>query len=100
MSVTLAFTERATRDITDAFEWYEAQRFGLGDDFVIALRKTFALLQMMPDAGPVVHRDLRRVLLRTFPYAVYYRVGSDRVEIRGCLHQRRSPRVWRRRASA
>ncbi len=52
MTYTLAFTERATADITDAFEWYEAQRFGLGDDFRLALNRTFELVQQMRNAGP------------------------------------------------
>jgi hypothetical protein len=38
MSVTLAFTERAAHDITDAFDWYEAQRSGLADVFLLANR--------------------------------------------------------------
>jgi plasmid stabilization system protein ParE len=52
----------------------------------------------MPEAGPIVHRDLRRLLLRSFPFAIYYRLTVERVEVRACLHQRRHPGAWRRRS--
>ncbi len=98
MSSALAFTARARTDISNAFKWYETQRIGLGDEFLDALDRTFELVQFMPEAGPDVHRGLRRLLMTKFPYAIYYRKLDGRVEIRGCLGQVRNPRRWRRRA--
>lgn len=97
MTFALAFTERATEDVIDAFEWYETQRIGLGDQFLDSLERTLDLARLMPEVGPDVHRGLRRLLMRTFPYAIYYRVADNKIEVRGCLHQRRARRAWRRR---
>jgi plasmid stabilization system protein ParE len=73
MTRTLAFTGRATTDITDAFEWYARQRSGLGEEFRAALSRAFDLINLMPEAGPLGHGDLRRLLLlRKFPFAIYY----------------------------
>jgi toxin ParE1/3/4 len=98
LSRSLAFTPRAHADIKEAFGWYEAQRTGLGFEFEGALAAVLQLVKAMPEAGPTVHRDLRRLLLERFPYALYYRLTESTIEVRGCLHQRRSPRTWRRRA--
>jgi toxin ParE1/3/4 len=92
-----AFTPRATADIETAFNWYEQQRDGLGGEFETAVRQALDLVENMPELGPIVQQDVRRVLISRFPYAVYYRVTDAAIEIRACLHQRRSPRVWRRR---
>ena len=92
------FTPLASADIEEAFRWYEEQRPGLGAHFVTALEVLWDLLDRFPDAGPDVHRGLRRVLVPRFPYAVYYRRTGVSVEVRGCLHQHRHPRAWRRRA--
>ena len=92
MTYALAFTERAATDVINAFEWYEAQRSGLGSEFIAALNRTFELLQQMPGAGPEVHAGIRRLLLKRFPYAIYYRIEGSIVEVRGCLHQRRRDR--------
>ena len=33
----------------------------------------------MPESYPVVYRDIRRALVRRFPYVIYYRIVSSRV---------------------
>lgn len=94
------FTPLASVDIEDAHSWYESQRLGLGANFRDALEGVLKLLIQFPDAGPLAHRELRRVLVPRFPYAVYYRVVRQGIEVRGCLHQHRDPRAWRRRVRA
>lgn len=91
------FTPLASADIEAAYAWYEGQRRGLGDEFRVALEVVWGLLDQFPEAGPMAYRDLRRVLVPRFPYAVYYRLSEQLVEIRGCLHQRRDPRAATRR---
>lgn len=97
MNRRLAFTSRASADVEEAFAWYEAHRVGLGADFQTELTRVLQLLEAMPEAGPVVHRDLRRLLVKRFPFALYYRLTETAIEIRGCLHQRRDPRTLVRR---
>ena len=98
MSRSLQFTPATSADITDAYDWYEGQRAGLGEEFRGELRVAFTLLAEFSEAGPAVHHDLRRLLLRRFPYAIYYRVAGIAIEVRGCLHLHRDPRAWRQRA--
>lgn len=92
------YRSEAVEDVAGARDWYEEQRSGLGDDFVSALERSLSLVARMPDSFPVVHRDVRRVLLGRFPYALYYRrMDEDSVEIIACLHTRRSPHILRSR---
>lgn len=98
MSRGLRFTPAASRDIVAAYNWYEDQQPGLGEQFRAELSVAFALVQQFSEAGPAVHRDLRRLLVRRFPYAIYYRLTDADVIIRGCLHLHSDPSRWRRRA--
>jgi plasmid stabilization system protein ParE len=41
--------------------------------------------------------EVRRVLVKDFPYSVIYRLESDRVFIFSIFHQSRNPIVWRGR---
>ena len=88
----------ASTHIVEAFAWYEERRPGLGTEFRAALNSVFDLLKHVPEAGPVVYRDLRRVLLRKFPYAVYYALSPGQIVVRAVIHNRRHPRAWRGRA--
>jgi hypothetical protein len=68
----VAYHAEAFADAAKAFSWYEAQRAGRGWEFEAALSDMLNLLLPMPEAVPVVHRGLRRALIRRFPYAIYY----------------------------
>ena len=97
MKYGLQFRPEASADIAEAFLWYE-QRPGIGTRFEAELDRTLGYITDMPLAGRVVHRTLRRALLRRFPFTVYYTVTGDLIEIRAVLHNRRHPRTWLRRA--
>ena len=47
---------------------------------------------------PSVSAGVRRALLPTFPYAVYFRDTEQAVVILAVLHLRRDPRIWRGRS--
>jgi plasmid stabilization system protein ParE len=94
----VAFRPEAAADVRAAFAWYERQRPGLGTEFEAALEADLALLREVPTAFPIVLRQLRKLLLRRFPYAIYYAIEADVVRVRGVLHVRQHPRRWRRRA--
>jgi plasmid stabilization system protein ParE len=96
--VTIVLREEAEEDIREAREWYQAQRSGLGDEFIAELDASLQRLQVAPGRYPKVHGDLRRALLRRFPYAIYFSATSNDVLVFGVLHQRRSPAVWQRRS--
>jgi len=100
VSRPLQFTAATRADIADAYDWYEEQRTGLGEEFRSELNVAFALLSEFSEAGPTVHINVRRLLLRRFPYAVYYRVVGAVIEVRACLHLHRDPRAWHQRTDA
>ena len=98
MSYRFEIRAEASAHIAEAFSWYEAQRPGLGWQLRDELDAAFTLLKRAPKAGPEVYRQLRRVLLDHFPYAVYYSLSEDVIAIRAVIHTRRHPKVWRRYA--
>jgi plasmid stabilization system protein ParE len=95
---SLAFTSRAADDVEEAYKWYESQEVGLGAEFESSLAAVLRLVREMPEAGPIVHRGVRRLLLERFPYSLYYRLTDSTIEVRACLHQRRNPKTQLRRA--
>ena len=71
----------AEEDLAVAFDWYEAQQPGLGEEFVAEIERVISRIAVLPLAGPVVHKDVRRLLPKRFPYAVLYVVSEDQVRI-------------------
>ena len=68
------------------------QVLGLGKDFVRAADDALTFVTAHPDIFPAFHRGLRRVLLRRFPYAVYYRASSPDIEVVAIFHTAMDPR--------
>ena len=85
----------AAADIEDAVDWYERQREGLGTEFLEAVYLALESIAQNPQRAPLIHRDVRRALLRRFPYGIYYRVYPDLVVVVACMHGRRDPKRWR-----
>ena len=94
---SLVYRPEAVADVRAAFEWYERQRAGLGDEFLSALAKSEEIVQSNPLSYRVIRRDARRIMLRRFPYQIIYRVVGDVVVVVACFHGRRSPKRLERR---
>jgi plasmid stabilization system protein ParE len=95
--VNLILRPAAAADVEAAYRWYERQRAGLGDEFLATVRTALRAIETHPEAYPIAHRNTRRVLVRRFPYAIFYRIVAEHVVVVACMHARRNPRQWRRR---
>jgi plasmid stabilization system protein ParE len=80
-------------DLESAATWYEGQRTGLGLRFLDAVDHLFGRVRATPLQFPQVSGSLRRALVHTFPYAVYFEATADAVVIHAVLHLRRRPRT-------
>lgn len=88
----------ALAELTEAWRWYEAQRLGLGDEFRACVDAAFAEIVRAPDSWPRVHGEIRRRLVRRFPYSVLYLIKSEHIEVLAVFHFSRDPQKWLRRS--
>lgn len=94
MTARFVLSPRAESDIQSAFEWYESQRPGLGEQYLAALREKLEFVRDHPQASPVVYRNVRRAVIARFPYLVFYVAQPERTAVIGVLHHARSPSSW------
>jgi len=87
----------AAADIEETALWYESKRSGLGSEFLEELQYMKASIAESPRRFPVITRDTRRVMLRRFPYALYFRLYPDRILVVACMHGRMHPKRWQSR---
>ena len=88
---------QASAEAYDAAAWYEAQRSSLGVEFVLELDAAIERAAENPEIYAMLYREARRVLLRRFPYAVYFVHDNDMIEVFAVLHQQRAPSSWQSR---
>jgi toxin ParE1/3/4 len=97
MKKTLIIEPEAERDITDAYDWYEQQRRGLGDDFALCLEAGLYAIQERPKSFPRIRRNARRILIHRFPYLILFVEHRDLITVHGVFHTSRDPKRWHSR---
>lgn len=51
-----------------------------------------------PNLYEVVHRNVRQALIRIFPFAIYFLLSNDEIEVIAVFHASRDPDEWKRRS--
>ncbi|WP_353931165.1 type II toxin-antitoxin system RelE/ParE family toxin [Okeanomitos corallinicola TIOX110] len=97
MNYVLVFRPEVREELDDAYNWYQTQQIGLGDEFLECVDNMLNRICQMPESYAVVYLDVRRTVVRRFPYAIYYRIVSSRVIVTAIFHSRRDPKSWQTR---
>ena len=90
----------AEADIDEAHAWYAARSPQAAARFLDTVEVTLAAIRERPESFVRVHGTLRRALLPSYPFGIYFHVDPDRVRIVAVAHSRRHPRRWIRRREA
>jgi plasmid stabilization system protein ParE len=89
MSLALIVQPSAKRDIAEAAAHYA--QYGKADAFITALDQALAQIADRPLMYPIVYEDVRRALVRRFPYSVFFIVERTRAIVLAVHHQHRDP---------
>ncbi|MBI1782907.1 MAG: type II toxin-antitoxin system RelE/ParE family toxin [Sphingobacteriales bacterium] len=91
MTLPLELTAEAINDITGIVKWYDEQQSNLGNVFVEHLHLAFTSIASNPSAFQRYHRNVRKTVLKKFPYLVLFREEKEKIIIHAVFHTRRSP---------
>ena len=94
MAIPVVFRRRVKNDLSAAFDWYERQRSGLGDEFLSSVQSTFKTIGLHPELFAFVRDEVRRVIVSRFPFAIFFLVETSRVVVLRVLHTARNPDLW------
>jgi len=85
----------AEEDIKDAYQWYESQRKGLGESFLLCIEVALSRVSRTSQIYAVVYKDIRRSLIHRFPFGIFYIEGEKNITVLAVLHARRNPKTWK-----
>ena len=98
MTLPVILRRAARAEYDAAVDWYEQQRPGLGAAFTAAVQRVFDRIAAQPRMHGIVLRDIRRAVVRGFPYCVFYRVRPSAVVVLSVFHTSRDPSAWQSRS--
>lgn len=67
-------------------------------EFMQCIDDALSRITLNPFLFPAVYRKLRRVVVRRFPFAIFYEFTSDEIQVVAVFHLRRDPEMWKTRA--
>ncbi|MCX6639388.1 MAG: type II toxin-antitoxin system RelE/ParE family toxin [bacterium] len=97
MKPNVSITPQAENDLKLAYQWYEEQHTGLGEDFLLCVEAGLSQIQTFPNLNPEVEENIRRNLIRRFPYGIFYIIDNNIITVLAVLHFRRNPKEWKKR---
>jgi toxin ParE1/3/4 len=71
MSCPVLIRAEAEADMAEGFDWYEERRTGLGHEFLAEVKAVVKQIEGNPLRHAVVFLNVRRALVRRFPYKVF-----------------------------
>lgn len=94
---TVEFSLEAEADVQAAYDWYENEKPGLGDDLVNEIDEAIIELLRRPLSFQKLGRGLRKIKTKRFLYGIFYRMEKNVVRVVGVLHLKRNPKTIRTR---
>ena len=94
MNREIVLRPRAEVETREAFEWYERQAPGLGWEFLRSVDASLQSIRRDPNLHPIVWQDVRRALVRRFPYQIFFVLEEKSVVVLAVLHAKRDPKNW------
>lgn len=96
--------EEALEEAAEAAAWYEKECEGLGYDFYDAIEAAFDIIEdqiipLSPMPNKTNRIDVKRLILRRFPFDIIVLERPQRTIIIAIAHQSRKPGYWRDRIS-
>ncbi len=91
------FVDEALAEFIAAGRYDNRQVPGLGDAFVDEVEAGIGDILRGPAVWRVIEDDVRRYLIKRFPYGIYYTIEDDMIVIWAVKNLHRDPDYWQRR---
>ena len=95
--IKIKFHPDAELEMLDAAVWYEGEQKGLGKRFLDHVQEAVGNLSVDPGIYQIVAGDVRRKLVKTFPYGVLFRELPGHIVVIAVMHLHREPGYWQER---
>jgi hypothetical protein len=95
--MSFSFHPEAEQEFNKAIDYYENIEPGLGYDFALEVHSTIKRSVEFPKAWAVLEGDVRRSLVRRFPFGILYSEEKDGIFIVAVMNLHRKPGYWKKR---
>ncbi|MCQ8180713.1 type II toxin-antitoxin system RelE/ParE family toxin [Methylomonas sp. SURF-1] len=92
--MNVEFLAAAETELDQAYQWYEQQQSGLGKQFLSEFDAAIRRITAFPTSYVLIDTDIRRCLIKRFPYGVLYGIDRQSIIVVAVAHLHRKPDYW------
>ena len=93
MPYSIRYKQAASAEVEAAISRYAQPEINQASAFVKDLERTEAHLRALPALYQKIEGEIRRAVLRRFPYPLFYVIEREEVIVLACMHQHQKPRT-------
>jgi len=91
------FHPEALQEYEESAVYYRKISRELAISFINSVEKGIEKILEYPYAWPIIEEDVRRHLIKRFPFGIYYTIESNYISILAVMHLSRKPGYWKER---
>ena len=89
----------AEQDIRESTNHYAEKEIGLDKTFLKVINQAFQLILENPLSFPIIIKDIRKFVIKDFPFNIFYIAKKDTIYILAVFHMKRDPGKWKKRSN-
>jgi len=93
----IIFHPEAENELNSTIDFYNQKVSGLGLEFLDEIERVINLINKNPDRWLVLKYQVRRYIVKQFPYSIFYIFEPNRIYVVAIAHQKRKPFYWKDR---
>jgi len=97
VSRLLIVQPEAEDEITEAAIWYDERASILRENFLRSTAEAMSAIERDPEHYQKIFGKMRRIMVKGFPYGLFYVATDEQVTVLACFHSSRDPKRWQGR---
>ncbi|MGX1025110.1 type II toxin-antitoxin system RelE/ParE family toxin [Flavobacterium sp. CS20] len=94
---SLQLSDEAELDLDKSYEFYYENNPKVADTFFQRIKLGFENIKENPVTFPIAHKDVRKYVIKKFPFVIYYRIINTSIQVIAIFHTSRNPEIWNER---
>ena len=94
---SIELSDEAEVDFDKSYEFYYEDSPKVSDTFFKRINLGFENIKQNPKSFAVAHKDVRKYVVKKFPFVIYYRIVDSVIQVIAIFHTSRNPEIWNER---
>lgn len=94
MPFSIELLDEAEVDFDISYEFYYEYSPKVADIFFQQINLGLEDIKQNPKSFPIAHKEVRKYLVKKFPFLIYYRIVESIIQVIAIFHSSRTSEIW------